>query len=41
MFWPHVVCLLSFLPLERLNPRAWVQARLSGPLTREPATPIE
>ena len=41
MFWPHVVCLLSFLPLERLNPRAWVQARLSGALSREAATPID
>ena len=24
MFWPHVLCLLSFVPLERLNPREWV-----------------
>jgi hypothetical protein len=41
MFWPHVVCLLSFLPLERLNPRAWVRARLSGTVAREATTPIE
>ena len=24
MFWPHVLCLLAFVPLERLNPREWV-----------------
>ena len=41
MFWPHVVCLLSFLPLERLDPRAWVQARLAGPATREAPAPID
>jgi hypothetical protein len=41
MFWPHVVCLLSFLPLERLNPRLWVQEKLSGPASREAATPID
>ncbi len=23
MFWPHVLCLLAFVPLERLDPRAW------------------
>jgi hypothetical protein len=38
MFWPHVVCLMSFLPLERLNPRAWWQARLPRLLNREAAT---
>jgi hypothetical protein len=41
MFWPHVVCLLSFLPLERLNPRSWVQARFPGPPSREVAAPID
>ena len=41
MFWPHVVCLLSFLPLERLNPRAWVQARLAGPASRDAPAPID
>ena len=24
MFWPHVLCLLAFVPLERLDPRAWL-----------------
>jgi hypothetical protein len=41
MFWPHVVCLLSFLPLERLNPRVLVRARLSGPGSQEAVTPID
>jgi hypothetical protein len=27
MFWPHVLCLLSFVPLERLNPREWITVR--------------
>ena len=27
MFWPNMVCLLSFVPLERLNPREWRAVR--------------
>jgi hypothetical protein len=41
MFWPHVLCLLSFLPLERMNPRSWVQSRLPSLLPREAANPME
>jgi hypothetical protein len=27
IFLPHVMCLLSFAPLERLDPRAWAMDR--------------
>jgi hypothetical protein len=27
IFLPHVMCLLAFAPLERLDPRAWLAAR--------------
>jgi hypothetical protein len=27
IFLPHVMCLLEFTPLERVDPRAWVSAR--------------
>ncbi|MDQ3958140.1 MAG: HTTM domain-containing protein [Actinomycetota bacterium] len=35
VFWPHVVCLLSFLPLERLDP-----ARRPAPLLRFRRRPV-
>lgn len=30
IFLPHVMCLLAFAPLERLDPKAWLAARRSG-----------
>jgi hypothetical protein len=35
IFLPHVMCLLAFLPLERLDPAAWLSSRreASAPAT--------
>ena len=30
IFLPHVMCLLAFAPLERLDPKAWLSARRSA-----------
>ena len=34
MFWPHVLCLLAFVPLERINPREWFAGRRTQPAAR-------
>ena len=31
MFWPQIVCLCAFLPLERLDPKGWWAARRERP----------
>jgi hypothetical protein len=31
IFLPHVMCLLAFLPLERLDPRGWLASRRRAP----------
>lgn len=41
MFWPHVLCLLSFLPLERMNPRAWLRSRLPALASGEATSPAD
>lgn len=42
VFWPHVICLLAFLPLERFAP-GWAQGQRSGPgasRTNRPRKPL-
>lgn len=44
MFWPHVLCLLAFFPLEKLDPASWLRARSSHPALarfnrRDPVSP--
>lgn len=43
MFWPHVLCLLAFLPLERFEPPRAPQGHTTGPgasRTKRPRKPL-